>query len=99
MLKIDIENELASEDGLMMLPGGSDCVMRVVGRDLVGNKSVGMEPATLKRMRKPSDPAPLMQKMGARRSSRALLSAKPSNPFPLLQREARPSSRALPVCC
>jgi len=36
MLKIDIENELASEDGLMMLPGGSDCVLRVFGRDLVG---------------------------------------------------------------
>ena len=36
MLKIDSENELASEDGLMMLPGGSDCGMRVVGRDLVG---------------------------------------------------------------
>ena len=49
MLKIDIENELASEDGLMMLPGGSDGVMRVVGRDLVGSNSVGMEPAALNR--------------------------------------------------
>ena len=35
MLKIDSENELVSEEGLMMLPGGSDGWMRVVGRDLV----------------------------------------------------------------
>ena len=40
MLKIDIENELASEDGLMMLPGGSDCLMRVFGRDLVGTAAL-----------------------------------------------------------
>jgi hypothetical protein len=43
MLKMNIEIELASEDGLLMLPGGSDCGMRVVGRDLVGS----MEPAAL----------------------------------------------------
>jgi len=40
MLKIENENELASEDGLRMLPGGSDCLMRVVGRDLVGTAAL-----------------------------------------------------------
>ena len=87
MLKIENENELASEDGLMMLPGGSDCGMRVVGRDLVDTAlkrtSCGSPGMSMLNMMTPSDPAPLLQKREARRSSRALLSAKPSNPFPL----------------